>query len=141
MTWSGRAGFFSRLAAAVADTVLLSAGIGGGAWFFEVVSEALGRFAPPVDLPAMVIAAGPLCACLYHLVFWTTSGQTPGKWLLGIRVRRLDGGRVRPVQGLVRLLGYVVSALPLYAGFWWVLGPDRRGWHDRLARTEVVYVA
>jgi uncharacterized RDD family membrane protein YckC len=35
----------------------------------------------------------------------------------------------------------VVSALPCYLGFLWILGPQRRGWHDRLAGTEVVYVA
>jgi uncharacterized RDD family membrane protein YckC len=134
-----RAGFFSRLAAFATDLVIVSAGIGGTAWFFEVTGRALGRFALPVDLPALVLAAAPVAEALYHVVFWATTGQTPGKWLLGIRVQRLGGGKVRPGQAVVRVLGYLLSALPLYAGFWWILGPERQGWHDRLARTEVVY--
>jgi uncharacterized RDD family membrane protein YckC len=33
-----------------------------------------------------------------------------------------------------------LSALPLFAGFLWVLIDDeRRGWHDRFAGTQVVY--
>jgi uncharacterized RDD family membrane protein YckC len=37
------------------------------------------------------------------------------------------------------LAGYLLSALPFYLGFLWILGPERRGFHDRLAGTEVIY--
>jgi uncharacterized RDD family membrane protein YckC len=41
---------------------------------------------------------------------------------------------------LRRYVGYYLSALALYAGYWWVLIDNRRqGWHDKLAGTIVVY--
>ena len=42
---------------------------------------------------------------------------------------------------MLRCFAYLLSALPFYLGFLWMLGPQRRGWHDKLADTEVVYVA
>jgi uncharacterized RDD family membrane protein YckC len=134
-----RAGLFSRLAAFAVDTILLAAVIGGTAWLLGVTARSLGRFAPPVDLQALALAGGTLVVPAYHFVGWTVFGQTVGKWLLGLRVQQLDGQRLTPRRALLRLCGYVVSALPLYAGFWWVLGPRRMAWHDHLARTEVVY--
>ena len=76
---------------------------------------------------------------LYNIVFWRFGGQTPGKWLLGLRVVALGGGRVGIGRAALRFAGYLLSALPFYLGFLWVLGPERRGFHDRLAGTEVVY--
>jgi uncharacterized RDD family membrane protein YckC len=134
-----RAGLCSRLAAFAVDTVLLAAAIGGTAWLLGATARALGRFAPPVDLQALALASGTVMAALYHFVGWTVFGQTVGKWLLGIRVQQLDGARLKPRRALLRLIGYVLSALPLYAGFWWVVGPRRMAWHDWLARSEVVY--
>jgi uncharacterized RDD family membrane protein YckC len=69
------------------------------------------------------------------------TGQTPGKWLLGIKVVPLGGGRLRLGRAALRVVGYLVSAVPCYLGFLWILGHQRRGWHDRIADTEVVYVA
>lgn len=60
--------------------------------------------------------------------------------MMGIRDVALGGGRVGIVRCLVRLFGYLVSTVPLYLGFAGILGPLRRGWHDHLAGTEVVYV-
>jgi uncharacterized RDD family membrane protein YckC len=140
---SVRAGLVSRLAALIVDAVLLGACIGGTTWLVEAVSRALGRFAPPVTahLSQFLLAGGvPLVSAAYHVAFWTVTGQTPGKWLLGLKVQRLGGGRLTFGRALLRFVGYVLSALPFYAGFLWVLGPRRRAWHDRLARTEVVYV-
>lgn len=135
-----RAGFVSRLAALVADTLILILALRGTAWFFLVWERALRRFAPPVDLAKLLLVCGPLVVAVYQIAFWCLRGQTPGKWLLGIRVVSLQGDRVRFGQAVVRLAGYLVSALPFYLGFLWVLGRERRGFHDRLARTEVIYV-
>lgn len=43
-------------------------------------------------------------------------------------------------RAVLRLVGYLLSALPFYLGFLWVMGPRRMAWHDRLARTQVIYV-
>ena len=43
-------------------------------------------------------------------------------------------------QALTRYVGYFVSTLPLLAGLAWVAVDARKqGWHDKMARTVVVY--
>jgi uncharacterized RDD family membrane protein YckC len=60
--------------------------------------------------------------------------------LLGVKVVARGGGRLTLGRAIVRLFGYLISALPFYLGFLWILGPRRLGLHDFLAGTEVVYV-
>ena len=74
----------------------------------------------------------------YFVAFWTATGETPGNHLLGIRVARENGSRLRPRHAIARLLGMVLSA-PLLLGFLPILVTDRRrGLHDWLAGTVVV---
>jgi uncharacterized RDD family membrane protein YckC len=138
---TARAGLVTRFTAFAFDAVILSLAIAAGSWLLRVVARAAHRFAPPIDLPALLVACGPLFVIAYHLGFWHASGQTPGKWLMGIRVVPIRGGRLGFGRWLLRLFGYLLSTAPLYLGFAWILGSQRRGWHDRLAGTEVVYVA
>ena len=134
-----RAGFVTRLAALIADAIILSAALRGTVSLLMLAEHALRRFAPPFSLGKLLFVCAPVIASLYHIVFWWLRGQTPGKWLLGLRVVALGGGRVGIGRSAVRFAGYLLSALPFYLGFLWVLGPERRGFHDRLAGTEVVY--
>jgi len=136
-----RAGFVSRLGAFVVDAVIVAVSLRTTVWILEGTAHTLRKFAPPVDLGALVLAIAPLVVAIYNVAFWTVLGQTPGKWLLGVKIVAADGGPIGLRRSLVRLLGYLVSALPCYLGFLWILGPQRRGWHDRLAGTEVVYLA
>jgi uncharacterized RDD family membrane protein YckC len=99
----------------------------------------LRRFAPPVNLATLVVLSAPFLVAFYNVAFWRLRGQTPGKWLLGIRVTPTGGGKLRLGRAVLRLVGYLFSALPFYLGFLWILGPQRRGLHDRLAGTEVIY--
>lgn len=137
----GRAGVVTRLTAFAIDAAIVSLAIGTATWLLEVTARAARRFSPPMDLPAALLACAPLLIIVYHVAFWRAIGKTPGKWLMGIRVVAIGGGRLGVGRCLVRLFGYLVSSLPFYLGFAWILGPERRGWHDRLAGTEVVYVA
>jgi uncharacterized RDD family membrane protein YckC len=76
---------------------------------------------------------------LYDIGFWMLAGQTPGKRLMGVRIVRTDGGRVRFGNAVRRLLGYLVSGI-LFLGYLWILFDNRRqGVHDKLAGTMVVY--
>jgi uncharacterized RDD family membrane protein YckC len=134
-----RAGFVSRSAALFVDAALVTVGLRLTGWLFDGLGRALGRFAPPVDLGKVLLALTPVLAGVYLVGFWTVLGQTPGKWLMGLKVLPVGGGRLTLRRSLMRLVGYVLSALPLYAGFAWILGPQRRGWHDLLAHTEVAY--
>jgi uncharacterized RDD family membrane protein YckC len=135
-----RAGFVSRLASFVIDALLLGLALSVTQWMLERMARNLGRLAPPINLSAVLLAVWPFVIIAYLVTFWTTLGQTPGKWLLGLRVVPIGGGPLKFSQALLRAAGYILSALPCYLGFLWVLGPQRRAWHDRLAGTEVLYV-
>jgi uncharacterized RDD family membrane protein YckC len=77
----------------------------------------------------------------YFVLFWSTTGQTPGMRLMGLRV--LGPNDVHPglARSFVRLAGLVICIIPLFAGFLPVLVDDRRrGVLDMLAGTVVVYV-
>jgi len=76
----------------------------------------------------------------YFVVFWSTTGQTPGSRLMRIRVCRADdGGIVRPGTAALRVVYLTLAAIPLLAGFLTILVDDRRrGVHDMLAGTVVV---
>jgi uncharacterized RDD family membrane protein YckC len=72
--------------------------------------------------------------------FWRYCGATPGKVALGVRiVDARDGSAPSTLRLVVRLLAYLVSAIPMSLGFLWI-GIDRRkqGWHDKIAGTVVV---
>ncbi len=74
------------------------------------------------------------------IALWLLFGATPGKMLCGLRVvDHQTGERMELWQGIVRYLGYFVSMLPLFLGFFWI-GWDKRkqGFHDKLARSLVV---
>jgi uncharacterized RDD family membrane protein YckC len=75
----------------------------------------------------------------YYLFFWGLSGQTLGKLLTGSRVVRDNGRPLGLKKAIARIVGFLLSALPLGAGFIGLWSdPQRRGWHDRLASSKVV---
>lgn len=78
----------------------------------------------------------------YLSFFWTLTGQTPGMRFLGVRLDDYDGTPyLSPGSAFKRLIGIVLAAIPLGAGFLMVLFSERRrGLHDRIARTEVILV-
>ena len=77
----------------------------------------------------------------YFSLFWSTTGQTPGARVMGVRVVCEKGGMLSVGGAFVRLVGMVLAAIPLFAGFLLILFDQRRrGLQDMLARTIVVYV-
>jgi uncharacterized RDD family membrane protein YckC len=74
------------------------------------------------------------------VMFWALVGQTPGMRLLSIH---LDAGGTRELglrRAVKRLFGVALSLIPAGLGFFAILlSPQRRGWHDHLAGTVVVY--
>jgi uncharacterized RDD family membrane protein YckC len=74
----------------------------------------------------------------YFVVFWSTTGQTPGNRIMHIRVVRSDGERVRPTHAVIRL-GAMILSLPLFWGYLPILtSARRRGFPDAVAGTVVV---
>ena len=154
------AGFVSRLIAYALDALVQTVAVLVISWFYSLplaffqtelstcpalrvdtlswnTFASLTCYAVALALPATI----GLFLLLYPIVFWVLGGQTPGKAVMGVRIVRLDGLPIDLVTAGRRLLGYWVSATALFLGYAWILVDDqRRGWHDRLSGTCVIYV-
>jgi uncharacterized RDD family membrane protein YckC len=112
------------------------------------VTAAVTLIASVLSLPdsaqKLAIAAGGgtlylVWAAGYFVVFWTTTGQTPGNRLMRIRVQATTGDTLLPRRALLRFAALALAALPMFAGLLLILVDDRRrGLHDWLARSVVV---
>lgn len=141
-------GFCSRLMAFAIDLMLLccflvlSLVVTG-----KSVVQTAGTTAEITDLLQLVGGwlLGSLCGALvvgmsYFLLMHGLCGRTIGKKIMGIRLVSEGGDPPRIGRCFLRGIGYLISALPLFLGFCWVLlDVEGRAWHDRLAGTRVVY--
>ena len=94
----------------------------------------------PQWLVGMLLGLGwILIAGGYFVLFWSTTGQTPGMRLFKLRVH--SRGAVPSVgRSIVRMVGLVLAIVPLFLGFVPVLFDERRrGLPDFLAGTVVEY--
>lgn len=137
-------GLVTRGIAFAIDAVLINAVaivVSGG------VALTLSVLSVPDSLDTALLAVGGALFLVwsagYFVVFWSTTGQTPGAHLMRIRVCLAeDGSTLLPGRALLRLVGLTLAALPLLAGFLPILFDDRRrGLHDMLARTVVIEAA
>jgi len=97
----------------------------------------------PSNWKSAMVAVGAvafaLWSILYFVVFWSTTGQTPGARIMEFRVVPHKGDKLTPWRALVRAVGLVLAAIPLFAGYLPVaFGRKRRGLQDYLARTSVI---
>jgi uncharacterized RDD family membrane protein YckC len=144
------AGFWIRLAAYLIDGFILALPMGvvlGGVALASLRSAAAGELDPGTasagDAAFLMTASsiiGFLLPAVYCLAFWSTSGATPGKRLLGLRILRGSGEPALGVgRAALRLFGYALSFLLLGVGFLIIaFSQDKRALHDRLADTRVV---
>lgn len=94
-------------------------------------------------ISALAVAVGSVgwfvLSGLYFVGFWSLAGQTPGMRFFGVRLA-LEGRGLPLGRSVKRLLGMALAAIPFAAGLLAMLFDERRrGWHDRLAGTEVIY--
>jgi uncharacterized RDD family membrane protein YckC len=74
------------------------------------------------------------------VAFWSLVGQTPGMRLLSIHLEVGGSREIGLRRSIRRLLAVPLALLPAGLGFLAILlSPQRRGWHDRIAGTTVVY--
>ena len=138
------AGFVSRAIAFAIDVALIDLAA-------AIVAIVVGLGISALDVPDVVVkvavAVGGFAFVAwfvgYFAVFWSTTGQTPGARVMGVRVVcAVSDGPLRLRAALVRLVGMFLAAIPLCAGFLLILVDDRRrGLQDRLARTVVRYAS
>jgi uncharacterized RDD family membrane protein YckC len=136
------AGLVTRAVAFAIDVALIDL---AAALVAIIVGLGVSAFDVPDVVRTIIIAVGAVAFVAwwlgYFALFWSTTGQTPGARVMGIRVVCEGGGAIRVSLALVRLAGMALAALPLFAGFFMILVERRRrGLQDVLARTLVVYV-
>jgi uncharacterized RDD family membrane protein YckC len=77
----------------------------------------------------------------YFVCFWVWRGQTPGKWIMRLKITKIDASPITWGTALLRYGGYVISLVLLFMGFFWVAFDNRRqGFHDKIAETFVVRI-
>ena len=136
------AGFVTRAIAFAIDIALIDLAAASVA---VVVGLGISALDVPDVVVTVAVAVGGLAFIAwsvgYFATFWSTTGQTPGSRVMGVRVVCARSGEsVGLWSAVVRLVGMLLAALPLFAGFLLILVDDRRrGLQDRLARTVVVY--
>ena len=145
------AGFASRAVAFVVDIMVMSVTILvaialvqallGFFTLYGLVGQRVTQSSPfGAIIAGMTALIGAAIAIGYPVGCWVLFGQTLGKFLMGLRVTRMDGRLLTIRYALLRYVGYWLSALPLGLGFFWVLIDDeRQTWHDKLAGSCVTY--
>ena len=97
----------------------------------------------PKDVRTALLAVGGAAYIIwivgYFTFFWATTGQTPGNRIMQFRVVGTDGKLIKPRRAFVRMIGVVLAAIPLLAGYVMIpFNSRRRGLQDLIARTVVV---
>lgn len=148
------AGFWVRFAAMSADgliLVLVQTVLVYVPLLAYLLNIGLLSGADPDQMAAAMMGAAPMIAMsqgvilLINVAYFVglTAGKrqgTIGKRAFGIYVRKRDGGRIWIGHSLLRFVGYIVSAIPLYLGFLMAAFNRRKlALHDLIAGTEVVF--
>jgi uncharacterized RDD family membrane protein YckC len=145
---AGRQGHF---AGAVTRLVAFAADV-GASWGIFTLSVAAVTFAiglvtgHSIDAThgrtASIITL--ICLVVWEFVYfayqWSLSGKTIGMAILGIRVVAGTGEPCTGRQAAIRTITLPLSFLFFGLGFLGILlNKDRHAWHDRMAKTVVVY--
>lgn len=153
------AGFWIRFIASFLDTLFLALPVGAviyflsdGAWFDLAQLQQNMHYALSGNADK-ALGAQPQTSFGWELlfeaavlaltaIFWRRwRGATPGKKFVGIKV--VDAKTLQEIdnrQAITRSLGYIISTLLFLIGFVMVaFRKDKRGLHDLLADTVVIY--
>ena len=131
------AGFWARFLATIVDSIWLYGIIYALLWYLigpdifdPEASYTLTEFILLWVMPFAVVMA-----------FWIAKSATPGKMLLSMKiVDATTHQAVSPQRLCLRYFAYFVSMIPLCLGYLWVAWDKKKqGWHDKIARTVVVF--
>ncbi|MDZ7733028.1 MAG: RDD family protein [Acidimicrobiia bacterium] len=141
--WHGYyAGFGSRLMAYIVDGAVILVGfyLLVGLCVLVVAIATLERPNSPALPDVVWLVLFVVWSTLYLTYTVGVFGKTVGKALVGLRVVSRRGERVGIARAFFRVPAYLVSYLVFGLGFVWiVLSRTRRGWHDYLVGTCVIY--
>lgn len=130
-------GFWSRVGASLIDSFLIA---------IVVIPILLFIYGPTYFTNDEMIMGSAdfflnkVAPAIFCIWFWNTYGQTPGKMVVGAQiVDAKTGGPITLLQCAIRYFGYIIGAIPLLLGYFWVaLSPRKQGWHDLMAGTVVI---
>jgi uncharacterized RDD family membrane protein YckC len=94
----------------------------------------------PSELVGMELIVQVIIVC-GSLMMWIKWGATPGKMLKKIViVDEKTGGKLSIKQSFIRYLAQIPGTLVFGLGYVWIAIDDKkRGWHDILSGTAVIY--
>ena len=139
---TNQVGLVTRALAGVVDLALISALLSIGSGLLASVVPAVSGGSDGLSIWGVLTfgVVGFLIGSSIFVAFWALIGQTPGMRFLSIH---LDAGGSQDLglrRALKRIVAVPLSLLPFGLGFFAILlSPERRGWHDRIAGTVVVY--
>jgi uncharacterized RDD family membrane protein YckC len=91
--------------------------------------------------PVLSNTLGTLIGIAYYVALeGGPGGATVGKMALGIRVYDLrQGGSIGYGRAVIRYFARILSSIPLFLGYFWMLwDKEKQTWHDKLAGSVVV---
>jgi uncharacterized RDD family membrane protein YckC len=136
------AGLATRTLALAIDAVVIE---GVALALAVTVGLGLSLLHLPHEVNVVLAAVGGLIWILwsigYFVFFWSTTGQTPGSRVMSVVVVDNQArGRLKPRRALLRFVALCAGAAALLAGILIMLWDGRRRcFHDRVARTVVLY--
>jgi uncharacterized RDD family membrane protein YckC len=134
-TEADQVGLVTRALAASVDLAVIALLLALASRLLEAVVLGGGGLSTPLSAVLAVLFGGG-----FFVAFWSLIGQTPGMRFLSIRLSAGGSREIGLPRALVRILAVPLALLPLGLGLLWILiSTTRRGWHDYLAGTTVVY--
>jgi uncharacterized RDD family membrane protein YckC len=98
-----------------------------------------------INLPTGVFILWAAISFVYYALPELATGQSLGKWVMGLKVITVSGGRLGGRAVIVRTLGRIIDILPVFYLVGWIAmrgprrPPQRIG--DRMAGTTVVAIS
>lgn len=139
------AGFGRRLTALIIDTIIIALFTFGlvaailGLDYFQIqgTPEALAQYPNSYFIELFINNVLP---AIFVVFMWVKFMATPGKMLLDCYVVDARTGKsITTLQAILRYISYLISALPLLLGFFWMLWDKRNQcFHDKIAKTVVI---
>jgi len=129
-------GFWSRFWASAVDVIILMMLI--YPLFYLMYGSAFMERASDFTLVNNLI--NYLLPFIAVIILWRSKGATPGKMLIKATIVDAESlGEPSTKQLVIRYFAYILSAIPLFLGYFWAGWDEKKQtWHDKLAHTVVV---
>jgi uncharacterized RDD family membrane protein YckC len=138
-------GLWRRFFATLIDGIVLGlVGCVTGSIFGGLIALFMGMGSNEAEMASLGLnllsnCFGLALGAVYHIAFWATTGQTPGKMALGLRIVTETGEKPNLSVAVVRYIMYFLGGLILYIGFAIAaFDSKKQALHDKIAKTYVV---